>query len=161
MQPIVRKTQLRTKLSQYGSVATARTSSGQCRRRTRGSRRHLPYQRASNLGFESCLVTTQATILFFHPWNAPRLQLCRHCRCPLGASRCLTPRLAEAKGIHSAQIPFNTIVLIIQVDFINSHIGVAFSIPIVMLDASDALNANQIARVIGTFGKSSRLDSYF
>lgn len=72
---------------------------------------------------------------------------------PLEARRWPAPLVAQTKGIDDPQIPIALFILTSQVDFINSHIGVAFSIPIVMLDASDVLNAKQIARVIGTFGK--------
>lgn len=155
MQSIVRKTQLRTKLSQNESVAISRASVGQRFRRARGSCRHLPHQRAPNLGSESCIASCQVTILLFHRWNAPRLRPRCHYLCSLEGNRCLAPLVAQTKGIHISKLPIVAIVLKSQVDFINSHVGVAFSIPIVMLDASDVLNANQIARVIGTFGKLS------
>lgn len=41
----------------------------------------------------------------------------------------------------------------LQVNFINSHLGVAFPVPIVMLDHDQLLSGKDIARIIGAFGK--------
>jgi hypothetical protein len=41
-----------------------------------------------------------------------------------------------------------------QVDFINANLGIAFSIPMVMLDQNEMLNGAEIGRVIAAFRKS-------
>lgn len=42
----------------------------------------------------------------------------------------------------------------LQVDFINAHLGVGFSVPMIMLDQEEMLNGGEIGRVIGSFRKS-------
>lgn len=42
---------------------------------------------------------------------------------------------------------------LVEVDFINTHMGIGFPVPIVMLNENDILHGHDIARILGNAGK--------
>lgn len=41
-----------------------------------------------------------------------------------------------------------------KIDFVNSHLGIGFPVPIVMLDPENFLNVKEVAKIICVCGKT-------
>lgn len=66
----------------------------------------------------------------------------------------MKPKVRETIPMHHHDPELETDSRIFKIDFVNSHLGIGFPVPIVMLDPENVLNAEEIARIICVCGKT-------